>query len=362
VRTSTRWERVMILPEPHIWKEAAWGAYASREDLEKPGLERMRILAQPRAPQPPISHLTGLSYVEVGAGLTTCAMPASRWFLAATGGFTGGVLALAADAALGGALVTLLEPGQILTTSELSLSYLRPAATASGKLIARGRLVHASRTLGLSDVFIEDGRGRLLAHGSSRCVFLPTPARMHLPPPKPRPDGVLDPYERPAVGETVEQMFTERAYTEMFDAWQRDELPAPPLCNFFGLRPVEHGPGTMTWALPASEWLNNAFGVIYGGALAILADSAVGGAIWMTMDRGQTLASLNLHVYFFRPVMADGRDMIARGTVTRSGRSLRVASAEVFDADGNLVAMGTGSAKVVSDRPVSLQPQAPPEG
>ncbi len=348
----------MYLPEPHLWKEPAWGAYASREDLEKTGLERMRMFTPPDSPAPPISHLTGLSYVEVGAGLTTCSMPATRWFLAATGGFSGGVLALPADAALGGALVTLLEPGQILTTSELSLSYLRPATVASRALIARGRLVHASRTLGLSDVFIEDGRGRLLAHGSSRCVFLPTPARMRFPPPKPRPDGVLDPYQRPAIGETVEGIFTELAYPEMFDRWQRDELPAPPLANFLGLRPVEHAPGTMTWAMPASEWLNNAFGVIYGGALALLADSAIAGAIWMTMDRGQILASLNLHVYFFRPVLADGRDMVGRGTVTRSGKSLRVASAEVLDADGNLVAMGTGSAKIVSDRPASLQAQA----
>lgn len=53
--------------------------------------------------------------------------------------------------------------------------------------------------------------------------------------------------------------------------------------------------------------------------------------------------------------------MVGRGTVTRSGRSLRVAGAEVFDADGNLVAMGTGSAKLVSDRRASRQPQAPPE-
>ncbi len=351
----------MHLPEPNLWKEPAWGAYASREDLEKNGLERMRIFMQPDSPAPPISHLTGLSYVEVGAGLTTCAMPASRWFLAATGGFSGGVLALPADAALGGALVTLLEPGQILTTSELSLSYLRPTSVASGTLIARGRLVHASRTLGLSDVFIEDGRGRLLAHGSSRCVFLPTPAAMRLPAPRSRPDGVLDPYRRAAIGETVEGIFTTLSYPEMFDRWQRDELPAPPLANFFGLRPVEHASGTMTWAMPASEWLNNAFGVIYGGALALLADSAIGGAIWMTMDKGQILASLNLHVYFFRPVLADGRVMLGRGTVTRSGRSLRVASAEVLDADGNLVAMGTGSAKIVSDRPASLQAQpAPP--
>ena len=351
----------MDLPQPHVWEEPAWGAYASREDLEKSGLERMRQFIQPDAPRPPISHLTGLSFVEVGAGLTTCSMPASRWFLAAIGAFSGGVLALPADAALGGALITLLEPGQILTTSELSLSYLRPATPAAGVLIARGRLVHAARTLGLSEVFIEDGRGRLLAHGSSRCVFMPTPKGLRLPPPKQRPDHLLDPYERPARGETVEAIFTEIPYPEMFDRWKRDELPAPPIANLLGLRPVEHAPGTMTWTLPASEWLNNAFGVIYGGAMAILADSAIAGAIWMTMDKGQILASLNLHVYFFRPVLSDGRDMVARGTVTRSGRSLRVASAEVFDANGNLVAMGTGSAKVVSDRPASLQPQAPAE-
>ncbi len=344
----------MYLPEPHLWEEPAWGAFASGEDLRRSGLDRMRLLAGADAGQPPISHLTGMSYVEVGAGLTTCAMPASHWFLAATGVFPGGVLALPADAALGGALVTLLEPGQILTTSELSLSYLRPASTGSGVLIARGRLVHAARTLGLSDVFIEDGRGRLLAHGTSRCVFLPAPSRMRFPPPRQRPPEALDPHERPAVGVTVEEIFTELPYPEMFNRWARDELPAPPLANFFGLRPVEHGPGTMTWTMPASGWLNNAFGVIYGGALAILADSAVGGAIWMTMERGQVLASLNLHVYFFRPVMADGREMVGRGQVTRSGRRLRVASAEVLDADGNLVAMATGSAKVVSDRPASL--------
>ena len=67
------------------------------------------------------------------------------------------------------------------------------------------------------------------------------------------------------------------------------------------------------------------------------------------------------HVSHRPPVLADGRDMVGRGTVTRSGRSLRVAGAEVFDADGNLVAMGTGSAKLVSDRRASRQPQAPPE-
>jgi len=344
----------MKLPEPHIWKEPARGTYSAQSDLQKPGIERMRMFMRPDAPQPPISHLTGLKFVEIGAGMATCVMPATDWFLIATGGYSGGVLALLADAAMGGALITVLEPGQILTTSELSLSYLRPPPTTPGNLIARGRLVHASRALGLSDVFIEDSRGRLLAHGSSRCVFMPAPPSLKVPRVQREPADAPDPYLRPVVGETVEEKFADASYMEMFDRWGRDELPTPPICNLTGLRPVEHGPGTMSWVMPASEWLNNAFGVIYGGALAFLADSAVGGAIWMTMEAGQALASVNLHVYFFRPVIADGRDMIGKGVVARSGRSLRVASAEVFDADGKLTAMASGSGLVLSGRPPSL--------
>lgn len=349
----------MRLHEPHLWREPARGSYIEPADLDKPGLDRMRMFTRSDVDPPPVSRLLGLSFVEVGAGLTTAWMPVTDWFLAGTGSISGGVLSLAADAALGGALITVLEPGQILTTSELSLSYLRPVVGAH-HVVARGRLVHAARTLGLSDVFIEDHRGRLLAHGSSRCVFVPAPHTWRAPPPPRGGEDGPDPYLRPVVGETVEPLFAHYSYPALFDRWLRDELPAPPLCNFTGLRPVEHGPGTMTWKLPASEWLNNAFGVLYGGALALLADSAIAGAIWMTMEKGQVLASLNLHMYFFRPVLADGRDLIGKGVVTRSGRSHRVAGAELHDADGQLVAMATGSAKVVSDRGPSLGPGAPP--
>ena len=346
----------MRVTAPHLEDEPARGNYTTIDDLALPGIERMRSLMRAGVSGPPISHLTGLQFVEIGAGLATCVLPATEWLLAGTGSYGGGVLALPADAALGGSLITLLEPGQILTTSEISLSYLRPAGPASDHLIARGRLVHAARTLGLSDVFIEDARGRLLAHGSSRCVFMPAPMELRVPPSEPPRDDLPDPYLRPVIGEAFETKFAEMSYVEMFDRIAAGKLPAPPICNLFGLRLIEHGAGSMAWSMPASPWLNNAFGVVYGGALALLADSAVAGAIWMTMERGQVLASLNLHLYFFRPVFADGRDIVARGAVTRAGRSLRVAGAELFDADGNLVASATGSGKVVSDRPPSLKP------
>src|SRR5689334_13588103 len=40
-----------------------------------------------------------------------------------------------------------------------------------------------------------------------------------------------------------------------------------------GLRGVETGDGVVTLAMAKSSWLCNAFGVIYGGAIAYLADA-----------------------------------------------------------------------------------------
>ena len=100
-------------------------------------------------------------------------MPASSWLLAPQGVIANGTLAVLADGPLGCAIQTTLPPATPYTTSELSLRLVQPAH-AGGTLTARGRLVHAKRSLGLSEVFIHDQEGRLLAHGSSLCFILPS--------------------------------------------------------------------------------------------------------------------------------------------------------------------------------------------
>src|SRR5207237_525887 len=55
--------------------------------------------------------------------------------------------------------------------SELSVSFLRAPTIRSETIIGRGRLIHATRSLGLSEATLEDARGRLLGHASSRCVL-----------------------------------------------------------------------------------------------------------------------------------------------------------------------------------------------
>src|SRR4029077_18423755 len=92
-------------------------------------------------------------------------------------------------------------------------------ARPGGTFTARGRLVHATRGLGLSEVFIQDQDGRLLAHGSSLCFIRPAikpdPAANDAPDPGARDEDVSevadadhagpDPHEQPAAGGGVAQ-------------------------------------------------------------------------------------------------------------------------------------------------------------
>ena len=75
----------------------------------------------------------------------------------------------------------------------------------------------------------------------------------------------------------------------------------PPCFRLLGLRGVETREGAMTLAMPASAWLANAFGVLYGGATAFLADAAIILAAGTTVPAGTAFNSIDLKVYFLRP-------------------------------------------------------------
>lgn len=122
-----------------------------------------------------------------------------------------------------------------------------------------------------------------------------------------------------------------------------------------GITPVEAETGRATWTMPASEWLCAPVpDRLYGGAIAMLAGTAIDGAVQTTLPAGTALAPVDLKVYFLRPVLPDGRDLVARGTVIHRGRGMAVGTSEVFDAGGKKVAVATGSAVLLPGRPATV--------
>ena len=355
---------------PSPWQEPVRGGYPEPEIFQQAPSVMLRAMVGGTAPQPPISRLTGMRLVECGVGTTSFSMPLSDWLCTSQGAISIGPLTIPADAAMACAIQMELPPATPLTTAELSLRLLRPAP-AGGSITARGRVVDVRRTIALAEVTVTDRDERLVAHGSSLCVLHPEPgrgsARAEAPLPRtarpdtaPPPDAAEgpDPWQRPALGEVLPQdVWEQMTGLEVLLALTNDELPAPPIQQLTGLRATEASERQATFAMPAGEWLCAPIPErVQGGAVALLAEAGLSGAIQTTVPARTALAPIDLKVNYLRPLVADGRLATATGRVLHTGRRVAVATAEVVDADGRPVAVATGSGMLLPGRAVALSP------
>ena len=119
---------------------------------------------------PPVAELLGIDLVSAGDGLCTMKLEAEARHSNPMGTVHGGILCDLADAAMGMAFFSTLEPGESFTTLELKINYLRPFWT--GTLVAHGKVVHRGRTVGMTECDVVDDQGRLIARASSTCLAL----------------------------------------------------------------------------------------------------------------------------------------------------------------------------------------------
>ena len=68
----------------------------------------------------------------------------------------------------------LLPSGRLVTTTNLNVSYIRPAQMGE-RLTARSELLHMGRRTASLAVRVVDGDGRLVAHGTATLMVLSDP-------------------------------------------------------------------------------------------------------------------------------------------------------------------------------------------
>ena len=119
----------------------------------------------------PYFSLQSMEIKELGWGTSRVEIALEEKHLQPFGNVHGGVFSSLVDAAGFWACYTELDPGLGMITVELKLNYLAPAK--EGLLVGLGRSIKLGRTLGLADVRLEDGKGRLLAHGITTLMVMP---------------------------------------------------------------------------------------------------------------------------------------------------------------------------------------------
>ena len=106
-----------------------------------------------------------------------------------------------------------------------------------------------------------------------------------------------------------------------------------------GIEPVEAEPGRVTFRLDLGEWHLNPFGIVHGGVLAALMDTAMGCAVHSLLPPAVGYVTGELNVRFLRPAVLTGGPLACTGEVVHQGRSTMVASARVTDDGGRVIAI-----------------------
>jgi uncharacterized protein (TIGR00369 family) len=335
----------------HVWREPVRGGYPDVEVFTQPGYELLRSFFTGSAPRAPITRLTGFQLEELNEDRVVFAMPASAWFLSSQDHISAGALTMLADAAFGCAVMLGLPALTPFSTSELSMTFLKPCRSG-GVLRAIGTPISHGRPLAISQVWIEDGSGERVAFGTSTCFVQPPAKEIRLPELAPVTehveDGSPDPFERPASGGAIEwERWRSMSGLEILAHQIAGELPQPPIHYLTGMTLREAAPGRVTFTMPAHRWLTSAMRTVEGGAIAMLAHAALATAVTSTLEAGEAYRPVDVKVNFLRPVFADGLDLVAGGVVTHRGKTLAVATADVVGSGGKKVATATGSTMIL---------------
>lgn len=109
-----------------------------------------------------------------------------------------------------------------------------------------------------------------------------------------------------------------------------------PFWHLLGMRVLTERPGYAEVALPIRPELLQVQGVVHGGAISALADSAAAAAFRL-MAPHEPISTIELTVTYIAPVK-EGR-LIARAEILSARRRIFVADIRIADGDENLIAV-----------------------
>jgi uncharacterized protein (TIGR00369 family) len=115
-----------------------------------------------------------------------------------------------------------------------------------------------------------------------------------------------------------------------------------PFLDLLGVRSIEMGQGRCRVELLVLRQHLRNLGIIHGGVVATLLDTAMGIAASTLAPPGQGVVTIQLNAHFIRPAW-EGETLVATGELKHSGRQTAVACGEVHTAQGVLVASGSAT-------------------
>ena len=148
-----------------------YGIVSADAKKQMSGLEFVQGLADGTLPLNPIARTLGYDVTEAASGRVVVTAEPGDIHLNPAGTVHGGFAATLLDSCMGLAIQSTLGKGISQTTLEFKISLVRPITPETGEIKAEGVVLSSGRRVGTAEGRITDGKGRLLAHGTTTCLI-----------------------------------------------------------------------------------------------------------------------------------------------------------------------------------------------
>ena len=139
----------------------------------------------------------------------------------------------------------------------------------------------------------------------------------------------------------------------------KGEYPGPPPSRLLGMKLTDVGLGRVTFSMPITRWLEDGFGLVWGGVYALFADAPLSWAIWTGLPAGKLATTSELNMSFVRPVTKNTTNIVGRAETIHVSRQVGLSSIQITDQDGKLLAFGSTRC-LISEVPVDMDAEYPP--
>ncbi len=136
---------------------------------------------------------------------------------------------------------------------------------------------------------------------------------------------------------------------EYLTAMVEGRIPPAPISQLFGIRPTSVSTGDVVFTCVPDESAYNPIGVVHGGMACTLLDSAAACAVHTTLPAGTGYTSAEIKVNYLRPIHARSGELTAHGWVTKPGRRVAFAEADIRDGNGTVLATASTTCAILGD-------------
>ncbi len=119
-----------------------------------------------------------------------------------------------------------------------------------------------------------------------------------------------------------------------------------PYFQLLGMEVVELAEGYARLIVPVEDSMNSVLGVLHGGVLSSLADSAVAMALFTMIGPGEKPVTVELNINYLKPVR--GSQLTAEAHIVSRGRRIAVGDVDITDGLDHIIAKSRATYMVVS--------------